>query len=57
MFIFRFMSVLPAEQLDCGYFPRAAIPRQSHVSGLSEGETVILHPGDTVVEGKKVRAR
>ena len=27
------------------------------LSGLAEGETVILHPGDTVAEGKKVRAR
>lgn len=27
------------------------------LSGLKEGETVILHPGDTVAEGKKVRAR
>jgi HlyD family secretion protein len=27
------------------------------LSGLKEGETVILHPGDTVVEGKKVRVR
>lgn len=27
------------------------------LSGLKEGETVILHPGDTVTEGKKVRAR
>ena len=25
------------------------------LSGLSEGESVILHPGDTVAEGKKVR--
>ena len=27
------------------------------LSGLAEGETVILHPGDTVAEGKKVRSR
>jgi HlyD family secretion protein len=27
------------------------------LSGLAEGETVILHPGDTVAEGKKVRPR
>jgi len=27
------------------------------LSGLKEGETVILHPGDTVAEGKKVRSR
>jgi len=27
------------------------------LSGLKEGETVILHPGDTVEDGKKVRAR
>ncbi len=27
------------------------------LSGLSEGETVILHPGDAVSEGKKVRPR
>jgi HlyD family secretion protein len=27
------------------------------LSGLSEGETVILHPGDTVAEGRKVRPR
>jgi len=27
------------------------------LSGLSEGETVILHPGDTVSDGKKVRPR
>jgi len=27
------------------------------VSGLAEGETVILHPGDTVAEGKKVSIR
>src|SRR5512140_161327 len=27
------------------------------LSGLAEGETVILHPGDAVAEGKKVRAR
>lgn len=26
-------------------------------SGLAEGETVVLHPGDTVADGKKVRAR
>lgn len=27
------------------------------LSGLAEGDTVILHPGDTVADGKKVRAR
>jgi HlyD family secretion protein len=27
------------------------------LSGLAEGEAVILHPGDTVSDGKKVRAR
>jgi HlyD family secretion protein len=27
------------------------------LSGLSEGETVIVHPGDTVSDGKKVRPR
>jgi len=27
------------------------------LSGLEEGETVILHPGDTVADGKKVRPR
>ncbi|MCL5885260.1 MAG: HlyD family efflux transporter periplasmic adaptor subunit, partial [Deltaproteobacteria bacterium] len=27
------------------------------LSGAAEGETVILHPGDAVAEGKKVRAR
>jgi hypothetical protein len=27
------------------------------LSGLAEGETVILHPGDTVADGKKVRPR
>lgn len=27
------------------------------LSGLAEGETVILHPGDAVAEGKKVRPR
>jgi HlyD family secretion protein len=27
------------------------------LSGLSEGETVVLHPGDTVTDGRKVRPR
>jgi HlyD family secretion protein len=27
------------------------------LSGVAEGETVILHPGDTVAEGKKIRPR
>ena len=27
------------------------------LSGLAEGETVVLHPGDTVADGKKIRPR
>jgi HlyD family secretion protein len=27
------------------------------LSGLAEGETVVLHPGDTVSDGRKVRPR
>ena len=27
------------------------------LSGLSEGESVVLHPGDTVTDGRKVRSR